>query len=62
MFWLLETLYKFFGNFGVAIIAITLIVKGLFFPLANRSYLSMARMNVPIFNRSAIHFNVIVES
>ncbi len=44
MFWLLETLYKFFGNFGVAIIAITLIVKGLFFPLANRSYLSMARM------------------
>jgi YidC/Oxa1 family membrane protein insertase len=44
MFWLLETLYRFFGNFGVAIIAITLIVKGLFFPLANRSYLSMARM------------------
>ena len=44
MFWLLEALYKLFGNFGVAIIAITLIVKGLFFPLANRSYLSMARM------------------
>ncbi len=44
MFWLLETIYKFVGNFGVAILIITLIVKGLFFPLANRSYLSMARM------------------
>jgi YidC/Oxa1 family membrane protein insertase len=44
MFWLLETIYKYVGNFGVAILIITLIVKGLFFPLANRSYLSMARM------------------
>jgi YidC/Oxa1 family membrane protein insertase len=44
MFWLLEEIYKLVGNFGVAILIITLIVKGLFFPLANRSYLSMARM------------------
>ncbi|WP_298423825.1 membrane protein insertase YidC [Rhodoblastus sp.] len=44
MFWLLEEIYKLVGNFGVAILMITLIVKGLFFPLANRSYLSMARM------------------
>lgn len=44
MFWLLETIYGLVGNFGVAILVITLIVKALFYPLANRSYLSMARM------------------
>ncbi|MGX9146692.1 membrane protein insertase YidC [Mesorhizobium sp. 128a] len=44
MFWLIDTLYKFFGNFGLAILATTVIVKGLFFPLANKSYASMANM------------------
>ena len=44
MFWLIDTLYKLFGNFGLAIIATTVIVKGLFFPLANKSYKSMANM------------------
>ena len=32
------------GNFGVAILIFTVCVKGLFFPLANKSYKSMARM------------------
>ena len=44
MFWLIDTLYKFFGNFGVAILATTVIVKAIFFPLANKSYKSMANM------------------
>ncbi len=44
MFWLLVTIYKIVGNFGVAILIITLLVKALFFPLANKSYLSMAKM------------------
>ncbi|MER8711791.1 membrane protein insertase YidC [Mesorhizobium sp. M0228] len=44
MFWLIDTLYKFFGNFGLAILATTVIVKALFFPLANKSYASMANM------------------
>jgi len=44
MFQLLHFLYNFVGNFGVAILCITLIVKGLFFPLANRSYAAMAKM------------------
>ena len=44
MFWLLEEIYKLVGNFGVSIVIITLIVKGLFFPLANKSYMSMAKM------------------
>jgi YidC/Oxa1 family membrane protein insertase len=46
MFWLLETLFALVGNFGVAILLITLIVKLLFFPLANKSYASMAKMKI----------------
>jgi YidC/Oxa1 family membrane protein insertase len=44
MFWLIDTLYKFFGNFGIAILVTTVIVKGLFFPLASKQYASMANM------------------
>ncbi|RYE54543.1 MAG: membrane protein insertase YidC, partial [Rhizobiaceae bacterium] len=44
MHWLLVTLYGLLGNFGLAVLAVTVIVKALFFPLANRSYASMAAM------------------
>jgi YidC/Oxa1 family membrane protein insertase len=44
MFWLIDTLYRFLGNFGLAILATTVIVKAVFFPLANKSYVSMANM------------------
>lgn len=44
MFWLIDTLYKFLGNFGLAILATTVVVKAAFFPLANKSYKSMANM------------------
>ena len=44
MFFLLDFIYKIVGNFGVAIIGITVLVKAVFFPLANRSYMSMAKM------------------
>jgi YidC/Oxa1 family membrane protein insertase len=44
MFYLIDTLYKFFGNFGLAILATTVVVKAIFFPLANKSYASMANM------------------
>ncbi len=33
-----------FGNFGLAILMLTIVVKALFFPIANMSYKSMARM------------------
>lgn len=46
MFWLIDTLFKLFGNFGVAILGATVVVKAVFFPLANKSYASMARMKV----------------
>jgi YidC/Oxa1 family membrane protein insertase len=41
---LLEWLNKFIGNFGVAILALTVIIKGLFFPLANKSYEAMSKL------------------
>jgi YidC/Oxa1 family membrane protein insertase len=44
MFWLLHTLNVAIGNMGLAIIALTLIVKTVLFPLAYKSYASMARM------------------
>jgi YidC/Oxa1 family membrane protein insertase len=44
MFQLLDIIYKFTGNFGVSILIVTVLIKLAFFPLANRSYLSMAKM------------------
>ena len=44
MFYLIDWLFRLFGNFGVAILATTVIVKLVFFPLANKSYKSMANM------------------
>lgn len=44
MYYLLTFLYGILGNFGLAILAVTVIVKALFFPLASRSYASMAAM------------------
>jgi YidC/Oxa1 family membrane protein insertase len=44
MFFLIDFLYRLFGNFGVAILAVTVLVKLLFFPLANKSYKSMSAM------------------
>ncbi|MGB6177222.1 MAG: membrane protein insertase YidC [Methylocella sp.] len=46
MFWLLDLIYKFVGNMGVAILCITVLVRGLVFPLANRSYRAMAKMKM----------------
>ncbi|MCE7026677.1 membrane protein insertase YidC [Jiella avicenniae] len=44
MFHALDFFYKLVGNFGVAILIVTVILKLFFFPLANKSYKSMARM------------------
>jgi YidC/Oxa1 family membrane protein insertase len=44
IFWLLETFHKLVGNFGVAILLLTLVVKAIMFPLANRSFESMSKM------------------
>ena len=44
MFVALDWFYHLFGNFGVAILLVTVLIKILFFPLANKSYASMAKM------------------
>ena len=44
MFLALDFFYRLFGNFGISILLVTVIVKLLFFPLANKSYASMAKM------------------
>ena len=44
LFWLIDQLYQLLGNFGLAILAVTVLVKAAFFPLANKSYESMAKM------------------
>ncbi len=44
MFRLIDFLYKLLGNFGLAILAVTVIVKLAFLPLANKSYQSLAKM------------------
>lgn len=44
LFYALESLSKFLGNIGLAILLLTVIFKVAMFPLANKSYRSMSRM------------------
>ncbi|HJU31425.1 MAG TPA: membrane protein insertase YidC [Hyphomicrobiaceae bacterium] len=44
LFKLLHWLSQMLGNYGLAILATTVLVKAAFFPLANKSYESMAKM------------------
>ncbi|MBB4860406.1 YidC/Oxa1 family membrane protein insertase [Novosphingobium chloroacetimidivorans] len=44
IFWLLTSLFRLTGNFGVAIILLTCIVRGIMFPVAQRQFASMAAM------------------
>ena len=44
LFYLLNWLFNMVGNFGVAIIIMTFIVRGLMFPIAQKQFASMAQM------------------
>ena len=44
IFWLLQHIHSLLGNWGWSIIVLTMLIKGLFFPLSAASYRSMARM------------------
>jgi YidC/Oxa1 family membrane protein insertase len=44
LFTLIDYLYHLVGNFGLAILIVTVMIKAAFFPLANKSYASMAKM------------------
>jgi len=44
MFKLMQMIHKLVGNFGITILLLTVVIKAVFFPLANKSYESMAKM------------------
>ncbi|PBP71427.1 membrane protein insertase YidC [Pseudomonas syringae] len=44
IFWLLQHIHAILGNWGWSIIVLTMLIKGLFFPLSAATYKSMARM------------------
>ena len=44
MFLVMDFFFRLLGNFGLAILMVTVLVKIVFFPLANKSYASMAKM------------------
>ena len=44
LFFVIDYLFKLSGNFGIAIVLITISIRLLFFPLANYSFRSMAKM------------------
>ena len=46
IYWLLSFFYSFVGNWGVAIILVTLTIKALFYKLSEKSYRSMAHMKL----------------
>ena len=46
LFWLLQKFHQIAGNWGVAIILLTVLIKLIFFPLSAASYKSMAKMKL----------------
>ncbi len=44
IFLMLDYFYSLIGNFGLAILLLTIIIKAILFPLANKSYVAMAQM------------------
>jgi YidC/Oxa1 family membrane protein insertase len=44
IFYLLDYIYGYVGNFGISILLLTVIVKGLFFPLQDKAYRSMNKL------------------
>jgi len=44
LFKVIDYFYRLVGNFGLAILIVTVLIKAAFFPLANKSYASMAKM------------------
>jgi len=46
LFLMLNFFYSLIGNFGLAIMMVTIVIKILMYPLANKSYIAMAKMRV----------------
>jgi len=46
IFYYLDWLFRMVGNFGLAIILLTITIRGLLFPIAQKQFASMARMRI----------------
>ena len=46
LFVILDSIFRFVGNFGIAILCLTVLVKAAMYPLANKSYRSMSKMKL----------------
>ncbi len=46
LFWLLKTIHGFIGNWGWAIVGVTICIKAVFYKLSEASYRSMAKMKL----------------
>lgn len=46
VFWLMSHIHSVVGNWGLAIILVTLVIKMIFYPLSAKSYRSMAKMRL----------------
>src|SRR5882672_487867 len=46
LFWVLKLFHRWMGNWGLAIILLTVVIKLIFFPLSAASYRSMAKMKL----------------
>ena len=46
LFFVIDYFFKLTGNFGIAIVIITALIRLIFFPLANYSFKSMAKMKI----------------
>jgi YidC/Oxa1 family membrane protein insertase len=44
LFYVLQWLYGILGNYGLSILGVTVLIKIVFFPLANKAYVSMSAM------------------
>src|SRR5260370_30968487 len=54
MFQFMDWIFRLVGNFGVAILIVTVAINGIFFPLANNSYASMPKMSAALPPRQKI--------
>ncbi|QIV93883.1 membrane protein insertase YidC [Allofrancisella frigidaquae] len=46
IFWVMFHIHSFVGNWGLAIILVTILIKAIFYPLSAKSYRSMAKMRM----------------
>lgn len=46
LFWVLEWFFNWTGNWGIAIVLLTVLIKAIFYPLSAASYKSMAKMKL----------------